>query len=65
MEIAANQCDRPVRLTRPQFRDASMGSFENLSGAWLIHCHLAPHQVMGMQALFMYGVSCSYLSPSD
>lgn len=24
--------------------------------AWLIHCHNAPHQVMGMQALFMYGV---------
>ncbi|RXK37646.1 L-ascorbate oxidase [Tremella mesenterica] len=24
-------------------------------GAWLIHCHITAHQIMGMQALFMYG----------
>lgn len=26
-------------------------------GLWLIHCHIAPHQVMGMMTMFLYGVS--------
>ena len=34
-------------------------------GLWLIHCHIAPHQVMGMMTMFLYGVSAEEASRGE
>ncbi|ORX33571.1 multi-copper oxidase laccase-like protein [Kockovaella imperatae] len=44
--VTGNYSDAGWRLFRIKVEDP---------GTWLVHCHITPHQVMGMMTVFMYG----------